>query len=26
VLIPSRVESVDDKINSVALGVLVHGR
>ena len=25
VLIPSRVESVDDKINSVALGVLVHG-
>ncbi len=26
VLIPSRVESVDDKINSVALGVLAHGR
>lgn len=26
VLIPSRVESVDDKINSVSLGVLVHGR
>jgi phosphate butyryltransferase len=26
VLIPSRVESVDDKLNSVALGVLVHGR
>ena len=26
VLIPSRVESVDDKINSVALGVLAYGR
>lgn len=26
VLIPSRVESVDDKINSVSLGVLAHGR
>ena len=26
VLIPSRVESVDDKINSVALGVLASGR
>lgn len=26
ILIPSRVESVDDKINSVSLGVLVHGR
>src|SRR5512146_66774 len=26
VLIPSRVESVDDKVNSVALGVLAHGR
>jgi phosphate butyryltransferase len=26
ILIPSRVESVDDKINSVALGVLAHGR
>ncbi len=26
VLIPSRVESVDDKINSVAFGVLAHGR
>jgi len=26
ILIPSRVESVDDKINSVFLGVLVHGR
>jgi phosphate butyryltransferase len=25
ILIPSRVESVDDKINSVALGVLAHG-
>lgn len=26
VLIPSRVESVDDKINSLSLGVLAHGR
>lgn len=26
ILIPSRVESVDDKINSMALGVLAHGR
>jgi phosphate butyryltransferase len=26
ILIPSRVESVDDKINSVSLGVLTHGR
>lgn len=26
VLIPSRVESVDDKINSVSLGVLAHAR
>jgi phosphate butyryltransferase len=26
VLIPSRVESVDDKINSVSLGVLAYGR
>ncbi|HWR36111.1 MAG TPA: phosphate acyltransferase [Clostridia bacterium] len=25
ILIPSRVESVDDKLNSVALGVLAHG-
>jgi phosphate butyryltransferase len=26
ILIPSRVESVEDKINSVSLGVLAHGR
>jgi phosphate butyryltransferase len=25
VLIPSRVESLDDKLNSIALGVIVHG-
>jgi phosphate butyryltransferase len=25
VLIPSRVESVDDKVNAIALGILIHG-